>query len=146
MYKLTFKSILVLIVFSSLMFSCKKKNDQKSKTTLLTQKPWVYTKVEEKINTSAWVDDFPTWANCEKDDQIIFRTNNTYEQNEGATKCDPSDPQIIDSGAWAFTNNETKITIYDELTIDQLDENTLIVSQSEDYNGTTYSYRYTFKH
>jgi hypothetical protein len=128
------------------MFSCKKKNDQKSKMTLLTQKPWVYAKDESKINTGVWEDDFPTWLSCEKDDQIIFRTNNTYEFNEGATKCDPSDDQIIDSGAWAFTNNETKITLNGEVTIDQLDENTLIISESDVYSGTTYYYRATFKH
>jgi hypothetical protein len=128
------------------MFSCKKKNDQKSKMTLLTQKPWVYAKFEEKINTGVWTDDYPNWLSCEKDDQIIFRTNNTYEENEGATKCDPSDPQIISSGAWAFTNNETKITVNVEVTIDQLDENTLIVSSSEVYSGTTYYSRITFKH
>lgn len=146
MYKLTFKTILVLIIFSSLMFSCKKKNDQKSKTILLTQKPWLYAKFEEKINTGVWSDDYTNWLSCEKDDQIIFRTNNTYEENEGASKCSPSDPQIISSGAWAFTNNETKITVYTEVNIDQLDENTMIVSSSEVYNGTTYYTRITFKH
>lgn len=147
MLRITLKTLGVITLLLILVTSCKKKNDQKSKTELLTQKEWLYSKSEEKLNAGAWVDDFPSWPACEKDNKIVFRTNNTMEENEGATKCDPSDPQIVFTSAWAFTENDTKITLFGtSATVDQLDENTLIVTSQESVGGTTYYYRTTFRH
>ncbi len=146
MQKITLKILLLITVVSTLFFACKKKNDQKSKTELLTQKEWFVSKYEEKTNTGSWVDDFPTWDACSKDDKYIFKTNNTLEINEGATKCSPTDPQIIETIAWAFTDNETKITINGSALIELLDENTFIISTTETFNGITYYERITFRH
>lgn len=147
MLKCTFKTIAVLFLFSLIVSSCKKKNDQKSKTTLLTQKEWLISKFEEKLNTSAYVDDFPNWTDCDKDDKYVFNTNNIVEVNEGATKCNTSDPQIISTSAWAFTVNETKITMNgDTYTIDQLDETTLVISGSLTVGTDTYYQRVSFRH
>lgn len=146
MQKITLKTLLLIAFVSTLFFACKKKNDQKSKTELLTQKEWFVSKYEQKTNNGPWVDDFPTWDACSKDDKYIFRTNNTLEVNEGATKCSPTDPQIIETIAWALTDNETRITITGSAFIDLLDENSLIISSSQTFNGNTEYERITFRH
>ena len=146
MQKITLKTLLLFTVVSTLFFACKKKNDQKSKTELLTQKEWFVSKYEEKTNNGSWVDEFPTWDACSKDDKYIFKTNNTLEVNEGATKCSPTDPQIIETIAWAFTDNETRITTNGSALIELLDENTFIISITETFNGITYYERITFRH
>ncbi len=146
MQKITLKTLLLITVVSTLFFACKKKNNQKSKTELLTQKVWVVSKYELKTNNGPWVDEFPNWEACSKDDQFIFKTNNTLEVNEGATKCSPTDPQIIETIAWAFTDNETRITINGSALIDLLDENTFIISITETFNGNTEYERITFRH
>jgi hypothetical protein len=130
--------------FLLFLFACKKE-DAKSKTDLLTQKTWMIQKLETKEGNNPWEDDFPTWDACSKDDRYIFRANNTYEFNEGLTKCDPSDPQIFDSGSWSFTNNETKLLIgSDEFTIVSLTETNLILSVQETVGGVAYQIQITF--
>lgn len=146
MLKTTVKTLAFLLLFSTVIISCKKKNDQKSKTTLLTQKEWIILKFETKVNTAAWDDDVLTWLACEKDDKYIFKTNNTVEFNEGATKCNAADPQSQTS-AWAFVENESKLTLEgDTWTITQLDDNTMILSLSETVGADTYYIKITFTH
>ena len=65
---------------------------------------------------------------CERDDFFIFKTDGKYEVNEGATKCDASDPQseLYD---WAFVNEEKELIIDgDRVTIQELTSSRLRVS------------------
>jgi len=138
---------LFLITLFSVNCSKDKDPEPKSKTTFLTQKDWLVSKFEEKLNNGPYVDDFPNWSPCEKDDKYVFETGNTYEYNEGATKCNASDPQIIYTGSWALTDNETKILFgSSSFTIDQLDDNTLIISATEVLAPDTYTLKVTFTH
>ncbi|HSK12861.1 MAG TPA: lipocalin family protein [Phnomibacter sp.] len=136
---------LTLVFFS---FSCNKENDTvKSKTELLTQKAWMIEKYEEKVGSNAWVDEFPGTDACTKDDQYIFRANNTYEFNEGATKCDAADPQVFGSGNWSFKENETVLSLDSEdFKLDRLDGTNLVISAEETIGGTLYQIRITFRH
>lgn len=45
---------------------------------------------------------------CELDNIRRFSTNNTYTEDEGATKCDPADPQTT-SGIWSWAASETQL-------------------------------------
>lgn len=140
-------SFLLFTLTALLGLQACKKETAKSKTELLTQKTWLIQKFEEKAGSANWTDDFPSWDACSKDDQYIFRANNTYEFNEGATKCDPNDPQIFATGAWTFLENETKIRIgTDDFRIEQLDNSSLILSAQETVGGTLYQIRITFRH
>ncbi len=134
----------IFTLFFFVLNSCKKE-DAKSKTDLLTQKAWMIQKAESKEGNNPWEDDFPNWDACSKDDRYIFRVNNTYEFNEGLTKCDPADPQVFDTGSWAFTNNETKLLIgSDEFTIVALTETNLIISVQESVGGVVNQLQITF--
>lgn len=146
MIKLQLKTLCIVLLVFTAFTACKKKNDAKSKTELLTSSAWLISKYEEKLNSGAYVDDFPNWASCDKDDKTIFATNNVVTYDEGATKCDVSDPQT-ETGSWAFTENETKLIVDGEtITIEQLDENNLIVVSSYTFSGQTYTTRITLKH
>lgn len=128
---------------------CKKDNENKSKTELLTQSPWIISSTEEKNATGSWIVN-SSWTSapaCEKDDITIFRTDNTYETNEGATKCSPSDPQVYETGKWSFEENETKLKVdTDVVSIEELDENTLKIIGSYTFGSSTYHFRATFRH
>ena len=83
---------------------------------------------------------------CIKDDITTFKTNGTAETNEGATKCDPLDPQTY-SVDWVFTNNETKIEVGgEEFNLVELTATSLKISYSYNVAGVTYTDTVTFGH
>lgn len=130
-----------------------KKSDRKSKTEYLTQGSWKQVKYEQRAGTTgAWVDLTGTPPSCELDNLLIFLITGTYEANEGATKCNSGDPQIIDAGTWSFLTNETQISITstgsspDVADVDWLDDNTLQVTSNYTFGTTTYYDRQTFSH
>jgi hypothetical protein len=143
--------ILLIFIFPIVsIVSCKKGSNNiavSGNTSLLTQQEWKLNKQEVKINSDPYIDRFPSLPPCTQDDKYSFKIDNTYELNEGATKCNSSSPQVIMTGTWQFTQNETKIKIDAvESSIDKLDNNTLIISGSYYTNPDTNYYRNTFVH
>jgi hypothetical protein len=134
--------------------SCKKSSTEKSKAELLTQSAWKIVKEEEKVGNGSWVDNTLNSSACTLDNNFIFSSNATFEFNEGATKCYPANDQIFDSGIWSLESNNTLLKIVstgsttsDDARIEQLDENNLILSFSEDNsNGTVKYFRSTLSH
>jgi hypothetical protein len=119
------KSLLTLaIVFSISLVACKKDDNSSAtpsltKTQLLTQHGW-----KQTAFTLNGIDFFSSVQPCEKDNVITFYTNFNYLEDEGATKCSPSDPQTVSTGTWAFGNNENKL-ITEPGTADEQDANIL---------------------
>ena len=123
------KLLLIAVVSVFAFYACKK--DTVTKTDLLTQHSWKQTGFT--LNGVSLYDSLDA---CEKDNIYTFSTSFTYKKDEGATKCNSTDPQTIESGNWAFTSSESKLsvvptggtpTVSDIL---QLDENTLKLSLS----------------
>lgn len=152
-------TLAILFVTIMSIISCKKDNEVapvvKPKSELLTQAAWKVIKDEEKTGNGNWIDNTNAYLPCEKDDLTIYRTNGTYENNEGATKCSTSAPQIQSAGTWKFINNETQISSLGNgfsiintfiENIELLDENTLRTSYSDTTGGIIYGYRYTYGH
>ncbi len=154
------KAFALLIVLIITFVGCKKNSSNKSKTELLTQKAWIQSNSEIKSGTSDWSID-PNWTytpSCEKDDNVVLKADGTFEKNEGATKCNPSDSQVYITGVWSLLNDgntlvetgrevgTTGSAITDTYTIDKLDENTMILSFSETDRGITTMYRGTLRH
>lgn len=146
--KKTFLKLSFAVVILLSVSSCKKNSSSKSKTELLTQKAWIQSNQETESGGSWQIDDgFASAEACDKDDQLIFRTDKTYEQNEGASKCDEAAAQVIEQGLWNFTDNETKLTFSGGIIIiDRLDENTLVFTLDAPDENTGLNYRATFRH
>jgi hypothetical protein len=76
---------------------------------------------------------------CQKDDLFIFESGGVYKTDEGATKCDPTDPQQT-TGTWVFNSGETMLTTVEggdtvTVTITELSSSKLVGTQS-DSTGT----------
>lgn len=63
---------------------------------------------------------------CINDDIKVFNLNGTYTFEEGASKCQPTNPQVYESGTWLFSSDESALVTntggntinYDILTLD----------------------------
>lgn len=115
MKKLTF-TLAALVALTVSVSSCKKDTDSptpstpaaQTKTQILTSHSWI-----TKSMVSNNVDFYAFAPACEKDNFLTFKANGTSTYDEGAIKCDPSDPQV-ENGTWKFIANETKIIIDNE--------------------------------
>ncbi len=90
-----------------------------------SSKAWVLT--SSKIDGDEVINQEPP---CSRDDNMVYRTNKTYEWNEGGSKCNDKNPQVYDTGSWEFNAGETEIILNKELryTIVKLTANTLQIS------------------
>jgi hypothetical protein len=96
-------------------------------------------------------------------DNIYQFTNNddqTYKTTEGATSCDPGDPNVVEAGNWSFTlDGKILIVLPDEVTysnsalfsfltypseIVTLTDSGMTLKMNIIENGTPYSYTLTF--
>jgi hypothetical protein len=95
-------SITALVLITQII-ACKKDNPQPSKTDLLS-KSWKTTSI---ISNGQEV--FTSFSSCQKDDLFILTKDGKYSYDEGSTKCNSSDPQVIEMGTWVFQENQTKL-------------------------------------
>jgi hypothetical protein len=114
--------------------SCKKGSSgviASGNTEFLIQQSWKISTYEQKINSSSYVDQFPSIAACSRDDEYKFDVNGTYQLTEGATKCNPSDPDLLFTGFWQFLQNEAILKMDNiQYTVNRLDNTTMILSDS----------------
>lgn len=113
-------NLIPLAIFSSILFfSCKKKDSDSSgsgtnKISLLTQSSWQFNNAGIDADKNRTIEqDLSSLINpCLKDNTVVFAYSGSGSGtvNEGASKCDPNDPQTI-AFTWIFTNNETAINI-----------------------------------
>jgi hypothetical protein len=97
---------MLILSFLLIMFSCTHKSDpQPSQATLLVG-TWKLTAL-----TGNNQDAYSTLQDCEKDNLTIFGKDGTYTENEGATKCNQTDPQVIQTGTWSLIENASKLKI-----------------------------------
>jgi hypothetical protein len=130
----------IILIIAALAFltisSCKKEDEKttpaKTKTELLTSKPWKSTALT--INPGLSIDGpkitdfFAQMPSCSKDDTDKYNVGGTGVNDEGATKCHTSNPQSTPF-TWVFHPSETILTRGGESqNIIQLDETTLKVS------------------
>jgi hypothetical protein len=104
------KPLLSVLLVASIAFlsSCGEDDPKpKTKTELLSAHVWKMTKMKVTVGTTS-VEDVP--EACAADDTETFESDGDYKFDEGATKCDPDDPQS-GTGKWAFKSDETKLEI-----------------------------------
>lgn len=142
----------IILCFLFIALSCKKDEKSKTKPELLTNGSWhvtAYT-VDPAVDWDGdGTDETNVYAimeSCIKDDRTTFVTGGTGELDEGASKCDDSDPQTIPL-TWALDQNETKLTVQgDEYLIETLTETQMVIKQIEVESTVTYTHTVTFSH
>lgn len=115
-----------------------------SRAELIVNKNWRVTAEVEQFNGTSQ-DIFATAPACEKDNFIRFGGNSQMVMDEGATKCDPSDPQSTTLNYYFNGSSNIMITtqgFQQQYYIQALDATTLIL-QSYYYNGSGYTYTTT---
>lgn len=127
-------SLFLLIAVLTLSVSCKKNKDTVTIVGKWKQSSGVYSPA-----FMGETDYFSTYSSCQKDDIIEFKANNTFEFTEGASKCDPADPQIIDGGSYSVDADLTSIVIFGQSTKIAVTSNTLTVTNTFSDAGVTYS-------
>ncbi|HEY0434027.1 MAG TPA: lipocalin family protein [Chitinophagaceae bacterium] len=147
------KSIYTLCIACSVLLTfagCKKSSDSKpkTKTEIISQSSW-------KIDNAkvSGIDVTSSLDACEIDNILTFSSNGTGTLDEGATKCDASDPQS-NPFSWNFASNETMLHIStvvisggsSDFTIVTLNDTQLVLSQDVDISGTTQTATISFKH
>ncbi len=136
------KKMILFSIATCLFFcmACKKDKDKTlTKTEMITAGSYNLTAVRSDNDGDGIYedDDYATFDACFKDNYYSFRTDGKVEMNEGATKCDPMDPQT-ELNDWHFASNETRLVIGTgsfviDYSIEVLDNTTLRIK--EDWGG-----------
>jgi uncharacterized lipoprotein YehR (DUF1307 family) len=141
-------SLLAMALVVSLV-SCKK--DEKTKTEILTSKSWtlksltVNPPINNPLTMTSITDVYAQMDACEKDDLTTFKANNTAIEDEGATKCVATNPQTRTVN-WSFNSTESIITFdAEDWTVIELSENKLVVTYTNTFASTNYTYTATFQ-
>lgn len=138
---ISFAMLLLLMGGMVAISSCKKDDDDSpSKTKLISGKNFYVKsmKIDPGVSTPAGItvtDLFPFTADCVKDNFITYNENGTFVEDEGASKCEPGDPQTI-NGTWEFLSDETQLmmtydTLYQLYNLDHLTNTILKLSFSQ---------------
>src|SRR6476661_1114052 len=125
-----------LLIFSIVLIAtgaCKKDDAKKqTKADLLTSGTWRLTAAvtDQDGDGTFETNDFASFDACFTDNIWSFNTNGSAVMDEGPTKCDPSDSQVV-TDDWQLTNNETNLSFAgDTYLVEQLDATTLVLKQS----------------
>lgn len=145
------KTLSLTLLLAVAVASCKK--DKASTIELLTNaRGWIlvgYTvspAFVDPITGTSISDWYAQLETCEKDNLVFFQGDNVFITDEGATKCDPDDPQT-DPGTWLLSADEKTVTIDGEsYTIEKLDKNTLRMTFTEEFLGVIYTWTFALEH
>lgn len=106
-----------------LFLGCNKsENDQDTSAQSLLLGKWKITGYTQVSNGTS-SDYYVTMPPCAKDNVITYSSNNNVSLDEGATKCNQSDPQLVSE---TYTINGSQITTYTGDEGDDLDQGTII--------------------
>lgn len=134
-------SILFLFAAASILSSCSKDDDNNTggggttpvtNTSKLCNKDWKIVSI-----VSGGVDLTSFLPACQLDNLTRFLTDGTLNNDEGATKCDPNDPQTT-PGTWAWAANETKLIVDTDTTTVVTNNGTTLKLSADDGQGGTY--------
>ena len=143
--KKTVSTFLVIVLFTACMKEKESVDLVAEKTSFLTAGVWHFTGYTRNDGIGSVVLTYSSLPACRQDDQRNFNNNGTGEVNEGATKCNSSDPQSS-AVQWNFVNGApTLININGtEYTIHRLDNNTFDFSvRRTDPYASEINYVYT---
>lgn len=140
MKKLLFASAMALV-----LVSCKKDKNEDTSTPITTQSiSGTYTlgSITMKMGTSPETDATSSMDACQRDDRMTLNVDGSAIYTDAGTKCSPAGD---DTGTWALTSNNTKLSLDGyEMTIQSFVNGALKLSETETISGTTYTYTITY--
>lgn len=136
-----------LFVFALILlsFSCSKDDNKAPAPTKkdLFAKTWRQTDILAALGGGVQSSVFTTVLTaCQQDNLWQFKTDGTYTLLEGATRCPTSTSDVITTGTWTFSENDTKVTFVDAVngtqtfTILELTATTMRLNGQINYQGT----------
>jgi hypothetical protein len=147
---------LATLLLAAAFTSCKKDDDKSpSKADQLSAKSWQLTAstvTSVDNGTTTTVDAYKQLDACEKDNFMKFNSNKTLDVNEGALRCDPTDPQV-QTGTWDLNSDQTKLYLSNaamaggltaQVDLVELSDSKLVLRGTDLSNGTTDTYTLTF--
>lgn len=160
MKKVNIKTLAMFAIAASLsLTSCDKDDDDDeepapTRSELLVSQQWslIAFNVEPALD---WDQDgtqennlIPYVGACTLDDFWLFQANGNYTSEEGASKCNPNDPQIIESGQWLWNSDQTRLILNAnsqtfEATVTSITASQLIWEYVIVNNGVTYTFTQT---
>ncbi len=155
MKRINYLALALLAAGTLATTSCKKDAASKSNSEYLMNGSWKITSenVSYSLSGASQTSVIPI-DNCQKDDKTNFNSGGVLVNDEGAVKCNSSDPQTT-TGTWSLASDNKTLTIVDgsganaftgNFNIDQIDDNTLKLSNQADNSGITYKTTITFSH
>jgi hypothetical protein len=157
------KSLSFLLIATALVFQgCSGDEEDttpevaKTNTELISSAPWIITSATvspgiEDEDGNIVTDLYSLGDPCALDDQDVYNADGTGNFNEGASKCDPDDPQVFGNFTWKFNATETELIITEDIEysygISELTATKLVTTETEDDGGgEIYTFTYTFSH
>jgi len=135
-------AVLMAALLGTAFTGCSKDDDNgsnKSKKELMTQKTWKL--VKHTMNTVDVTNQL--YQSCELDNVYTFSASGNYTITEGTTKCNSSDPDLVDGGAWALRTNDTQIQMDGDLyDIIELNDNTCKIKPNPDTDLQTFTFQH----
>jgi hypothetical protein len=80
-----------------------------TKEEILADGEWVLQSLQEKTGSGSWVTQ--TQPTCDNDNRYIFKGQGTFLFNDGAVKCDPSEPDVKGAGTWKLLDSGAKLSL-----------------------------------
>ena len=142
----SFTKVLSLVLLATATFSaCKKDKNDDGLAVTKENLAATYTlaSVKYKVTGSSEKDvtSDPNYVEqCTKDDQMILKSDLTYEVKDAGTQCSPSSAE---TGTWTLTGSKIAIGS-DETTIKSLTKSTLVTEDSYTQSGVTLTWTTTF--
>lgn len=149
----------VMVIAAALFASaCKKDKDDnnvtpapvKTKRDHLVEGKWQITSMPTSYTALGFTQEanlYDSLDACEKDNFATFASSGKVLEDEGATKCSSSDPQVDSASTWSLNGDYTKMTYAASGTFDvqELTETSMKLYQSRDTSiaGFPVSYKTT---
>ena len=154
------KFLPMLALLSFVMVSCGDDDDDEdepapTRSQLITSQSWsvVSLNVEPAIdldgNGTQENNLIPFLQACDLDDFLKLNANGTFTEEEGASKCDPNNPQVIQSGVWIWNSDETRVVLTaggqsTEYVVTALSSTALTTTETLVVQNVTYTFTTTY--
>jgi hypothetical protein len=102
--------ILLPILCTGLLFSCKKEEEGDNTYMTIVNGRWVIT--ADTFFTGAGAQEvYQNSLNCSKDDYNVFWNSGQYFYDRGVLKCDTSTVQRTEDGVWTYNTTDSVLFI-----------------------------------